>query len=130
MTFAVALADVSHLGQYAQYSTTTPAPPPHPYQFSYTAGRYRDHIDRTHTEVSDGSGTVRGAFSYVDPRQQIRTVEYVADKNGFRPTLSHEAQQTEAVRKATEEHVQLYNQIAERNSHPASVVRADFSFFL
>lgn len=74
-------------------------------------------FDRTHSEVSDGSGTVRGTFSYVDPRQQIRTVEYVADKSGFYPVLSHPAiapQQSEAVRKATENHNRLYNQIAER----------------
>jgi hypothetical protein len=36
----------------------------------------------THAEVGDGSGTVRGAFSYVDPAQQVRTVEYVADEQG------------------------------------------------
>lgn len=122
LTFGVAfaVADVSHL-----LTTTTPPPPPHPYQFTYTAGRFNGHIDRTHSEVSDGSGVVRGAFSYVDPRQQIRTVEYVADKTGFYPTLSHQpqvAQQTEAVRKATENHLHLYNRIAERNSHPAAEV--------
>lgn len=37
----------------------------------------------THAEVGDGSGTVRGAFSYVDPSQQVRTVEYVADEQGM-----------------------------------------------
>lgn len=123
MTFGVALAvaDVSHLLQGTP--PTTPPPPHHPYQFTYTAGRFNGHIDRTHSEVSDGSGVVRGAFSYVDPRQQIRTVEYVADKTGFYPTLSHEPQHTEAVRKATENHINLYNHIAERNSHgPAAVV--------
>jgi hypothetical protein len=36
----------------------------------------------THAEVGDGTGVVRGAFSYVDPRQQVRTVEYVADEQG------------------------------------------------
>lgn len=36
----------------------------------------------THAEVGDGSGTVRGAFSYVDPSHQVRTVEYVADEYG------------------------------------------------
>ena len=121
---AFAAADVSHLF-LEQHTTTTPPPPPHPYQFTYTAGRFNGHIDRTHSEVSDGSGVVRGAFSYVDPRQQIRTVEYVADKTGFYPTLSHEPQQiqqTEAVRKATENHIHLYNRIAERNSHPPSQV--------
>lgn len=75
--------------------------------------------------MSDGSGVVRGAFSYVDPRQQIRTVEYVADKNGFHPSLSHGPEESEAVRKATERHINLYNRIAERNSQPASVVSFD-----
>lgn len=68
--------------------------------------------------MSDGSGVVRGTFSYVDPRQQIRTVEYVADKTGFYPVLSHPQlppQQSEAVRKATENHYRLFNQIAEQH---------------
>jgi len=99
---------------------TTPQPPPHPYVFSYAAGRSPGTFDRTHSEVSDGSGVVRGTFSYVDPRQQIRTVEYVADKSGFYPLLSHPVlppQQSEAVRKATDNHNRLYNQIAEQHAH-------------
>lgn len=109
------MADVSHL-----LTPTTEAPPHHPYQFTYSGGRFPGHIDRTHSEISEGDGVVRGAFSYVDPRQQIRTVEYVADKTGFYPTLSHGPQHTEAVLKATENHINLYNKIAERNSHPPS----------
>lgn len=103
-------------------TTSTPPPPPHPYVFSYSAGRYPGHVDRTHSEVSDGSGTVKGAYSYVDPRQQIRTVEYVADKNGFHPILSHQPkaqEDSEAVKLAKVRHFALYNKIAERNSHPA-----------
>ncbi|KAJ8956061.1 hypothetical protein NQ318_016511 [Aromia moschata] len=38
---------------------TTPPPPPKPYAFGYAAGRYPGHIDRTHSEVSDGSGVVQ-----------------------------------------------------------------------
>lgn len=98
---------------------TTPAPPPHPYVFSYAAGRSPGTFDRTHSEVSDGSGVVRGTFSYVDPRQQVRTVDYVADKTGFYPVLSHPSipqQQSEAVRKATESHNRLFNQIAEQHA--------------
>jgi len=41
----------------------------------------------THAEVGDGTGVVRGAFSYVDPRQQVRTVEYVADEQGKNRTV-------------------------------------------
>jgi hypothetical protein len=36
--------------------------PPQPYSFAYTAGRYPGHIDRTHSEASDGSGTIRGEY--------------------------------------------------------------------
>lgn len=117
-------ADVSHLTHARYYddstSTTTPPPPPHPYEFNYQAGRFPGHVDRTHAEVSDGSGVVRGAFSYVDPRQEIRSVEYTADKDGFHPVLSHpnEAlQQTEAVKQATLRHFQQYNRIAEQNAN-------------
>lgn len=38
----------------------TPEPPPVPYAFGYAAGRFPGHIDRTHSEVSDGSGIVQG----------------------------------------------------------------------
>lgn len=48
---------------------------------SYTAGRFPGSIDRAHSEVSDGSGVVRGAFSYIDPRHEIRSVEYTADRS-------------------------------------------------
>lgn len=102
------------------HTTTTQPPPPHPYVFSYTAGRFPGHIDRAHSEVSDGAGVVRGAFSYIDPRQQIRSVEYVADKDGFHPVLSHpnsEPQQSEAVKLATLNHFKLFNRIAEANAN-------------
>lgn len=52
-------------------------------------------------------------YSYVDPRQQIRTVEYVADKNGFHPLLiTNPTQDTRAVQNAKARHYILYNQIA------------------
>lgn len=113
-------ADVSHLTNAHHYDeTTTLPPPPRPYAFSYAAGRFSGHIDRTHSEVSDGTGVVRGAFSYIDPRQEIRSVEYVADDKGFHPILSHpsdEPQQSEAVKQATIRHLEQYNRIAERNA--------------
>lgn len=126
-------ADVSHIVHSSSYDeplideTTTIQPPPHPYVFSYTAGRYPGHIDRAHSEVSDGSGVVRGAFSYIDPRQQIRSVEYVADKDGFHPVLSHpnvQPEQSEAVKLATSRHFKLFNLIAERN---AKVIKKFFN---
>lgn len=78
-------------------------------------------ITGAHSEVGDGSGTVRGAFSYIDPRNQVRTTEYTADENGFHPQLSHEnipVQNTKAVDLATQRHLELYNKIAERNTDP------------
>jgi len=38
--------------------------PPQPYSFSYTAGRYPGHVDRTHSETSDGAGTIRGKYPH------------------------------------------------------------------
>lgn len=122
---SLSVADVSHLTnshgrQYYEEEITTHPPPPRPYAFEYTAGRFPGHVDRAHSEVSDGSGTVRGAFSYIDPRQEIRSVEYTADKDGFHPILSHpndEPQQSEAVKKATLRHYELFNRIAEQNAN-------------
>jgi hypothetical protein len=42
-----------------------PVEPPQPYSFTYTAGRYPGHVDRTHSEASDGSGTIRGEFPHL-----------------------------------------------------------------
>lgn len=121
ITTSLSSADVSHLSNAQYYDdsvTSTPAPPHRPYSFGYQAGRYPGHVDRSHQEVSDGSGVVRGAFTYIDPRQQIRTVEYTADKDGFHPNVSPEnggPQQSEAVKLATQRHLDIFNRIAERN---------------
>lgn len=126
---ALASCDVSHILDDDLEPTTLP-PPPKPYLFSYTAGRFPGHNDRAHTEVSDGKGTVRGAFSFIDPTQNIRSVEYVADKDGFRPILSHplpEPKQSEAVQRATNNHINLYNRIAEAHAHPDEVIHYLFS---
>lgn len=80
------LANIDHEGG-AVYTPTEPSPP-NPYVFSYTAGRFPGHVDRAHSEVSNGEGEVRGAFSYIDPRQEIRSVEYVADKGAKKDNLS------------------------------------------
>lgn len=105
--------------EYEESQTTTLPPPPKPYAFTYSAGRSPGHVDRTHSEVSDGSGVVRGSFSYVDPRNQVRTVEYTADSHGFYPVLSHlpaTPQQTEAVARAQEKHFALYAKIAQEHA--------------
>ncbi|KAJ8711522.1 hypothetical protein PYW07_008764 [Mythimna separata] len=119
VSLALVSGDVSHLLE----TTTTPEPPPKPYLFSYTAGRYPGHADRTHTEVSDGSGIVKGSFSYVDPNQKVRTVDYVADKQGFHPVLSdvppEHPTDSESVAQAKNRHYQLYAKIAEEHAtHP------------
>ncbi|XP_053680849.1 uncharacterized protein LOC128731741 isoform X2 [Anopheles nili] len=108
--------------EYGEKLTTLP-PPPKPYAFTYSAGRSPGHVDRTHSEVSDGSGVVRGSFSYVDPRNQVRTVEYTADAHGFYPVLSHlpkTPQQTEAVAREQQKHHELYAKIAQEHAEAHS----------
>lgn len=124
---SISTCDVSHIlskpsedVEIAEPTTSTPAPPPRPYVFMYTAGRYPGDTDRAHGEVSDGTGVVRGAFSYIDPNKEIRWVEYVADDKGFHPVLSHsgdDVKQSEAVKLATLKHLRLFNQIAESNAN-------------
>lgn len=54
-----------------------------------------------------------GKFSYIDPRQKVHTVEYVADKDGFHPyIITPPIQDTQAVAQAKEKHAYLYNRIA------------------
>ncbi|CAH2094181.1 unnamed protein product [Euphydryas editha] len=111
--------DVSHL----ELEATTRPPPPKPYVFAYTAGRYPGHTDRQHAEVSDGSGVVKGTFSYVDPLQKVRRVDYVADSEGFHPVLSDPPPEhptdSESVAKAKNRHFELYAKIAEEHAnHP------------
>ncbi|XP_065092366.1 cuticle protein [Ochlerotatus camptorhynchus] len=119
----LACCDVSHLFKeiVVEDEIATHPPPPRPYAFSYAAGRHPGHVDRTHSEVSDGSGVVQGSFSYVDPRNEVRTVDYVADAHGFYPRLSHvpkSPKQTEAVQRAAHKHFALYAKIAEEHANP------------
>ncbi|KAL1491929.1 hypothetical protein ABEB36_012447 [Hypothenemus hampei] len=93
--------------------------PPRPYAFGYAAGRFPGHIDRTHSEVSDGSGVIQGSYSYVDPKLEIRKVDYIADENGFHPILNKNVQSLPddipAVAAAKERHLKQYARIA--NAH-------------
>jgi len=113
--FVFNYAEVSQI-LIAEDHTELP-PPPKPYAFGYAAGRFPGHIDRTHSEVSDGSGIVQGSYSYVDPSYKIRTVDYIADKNGFHASLSHPSpalpSDTAAVKAAKERHALQYASIAQ-----------------
>lgn len=89
--------------------------PPIPYAFSYAAGRFPGHVDRTHSETRDEFGIIRGSFSYLDPRNQVRTVDYIADKQGFHPVLSKVAPSvtdTPAVAAAKALHLARWERIA------------------
>nr|XP_023022528.1 cuticle protein 18.6 isoform X2 [Leptinotarsa decemlineata] len=119
------LTNAYHQIELSEISTLPP--PPRPYAFGYAAGRYPGHIDRTHSEVSDGSGVVQGSYSYVDPRQQIRTVEYIADKNGFRQISNQNVPDlptdTPVVAAAKLKHLQKFSAIAQSNQvAPSQVV--------
>ena len=58
-----------------------------PYSFGY------DFVDehgnqQERVEVSDGAGTVRGSYGYLDTNGIGRRVNYVADHLGFRASVS------------------------------------------
>nr|CAD7263827.1 unnamed protein product [Timema shepardi] len=61
-----------------------------------------------------------GSFAYVDPRHQIRMVEYVADKNGFHPVLSNPVADTPIVAAAKQHHADLFQRIAEEHARIAA----------
>ncbi|XP_063992402.1 uncharacterized protein LOC135170482 [Diachasmimorpha longicaudata] len=124
LLISACLGDVSHLLQDNYYvETTTPPSPPVPYSFHYKAGRFPGNVDRFQSESGDGSGSVQGTYSFIDPKFKIRTVDYTADKNGFHPVLkNYEEFQTppedsEAVKRERERHLALYHRIAENNAH-------------
>jgi len=119
--FAVILVGVVTLEE-----VYTPPPPPKPYAFGYAAGRFPGHIDRTHSEVSDGSGVVQGSYSYVDPSFKIRKVDYIADENGFHPVLNYAAsalpKDTPVVAAAKERHLVQFSRIASQHQQLPEVV--------
>lgn len=100
--------------------TEEPPQPPLPYSFSYAAGRAPGHVDRVHSETSDGTGVVRGQYSYVDPRSKVRTVDYVADAHGFHAQLSHPVQDTPTVAAAKLHHHHLFARIAAEHARIAA----------
>ncbi|PSN39780.1 hypothetical protein C0J52_15315 [Blattella germanica] len=59
-------------------------------------------------------------FAYVDPRHQVRTVEYVADEHGFHPVLSNPVADTPTVAAAKAKHADLYARIAAEHARIAA----------
>lgn len=57
-----------------------------PYSFAYDSGDEAGNL-LSRKETSDESGAVRGSYSYLDADGLFRTVEYVADKDGFRANI-------------------------------------------
>ncbi|XP_037081488.1 translation initiation factor IF-2-like [Pollicipes pollicipes] len=68
-------------------ATDEPAEGPHPYSFSYDAGRFPNHVDRSHSETRNEDGTVVGSFQYLDPLKRLVKVAYTADETGFHSTV-------------------------------------------
>lgn len=69
----------------------------------------------------------------MDPNNKLRTVDYIADKQGFHPFLNEEPpahpSDSEAVARAKDRHYQLYNKIAEEHQqHPYSSA-GEFIFY-
>lgn len=55
------------------------------YHFKYAVHDPETGDEKSHNEVSDGHGTVKGTYSLVEPDGSIRVVEYTADDvHGFR----------------------------------------------
>lgn len=68
-----------------------------------------------------------GSYSFIDPKYKVRRVEYVADKNGFHPSLINyddtlkQPVDSEAVKLAKEKHLQLYKKLAEANAQDIQI---------
>lgn len=68
------------IGDASIGDVSTPPPPPLPYAFGYAAGRFPGHIDRTHSEVSDGSGIIQGSINinyYMFFREFPRILQHI-----------------------------------------------------
>ncbi|KAG8201753.1 hypothetical protein JTE90_012812 [Oedothorax gibbosus] len=58
---------------------------PNPYEFSYSSPA--DGGSSSHSESGDGQGRVQGSYTVTDDDGRSRTVEYVADENGYRANI-------------------------------------------
>ena len=56
-------------------STSTPQPPPVPFKYAYEAGRAPGgRPDRYVEQEGDGTGQIRGSYTYLDPNWTWQTV--------------------------------------------------------
>lgn len=62
-----------------------PTEPPHPYNFAYEEKDSNYTISRQ--EEMDDRGVVKGTYSYIDRDGHFRTVNYIADDDGFRVSV-------------------------------------------
>ncbi|CAG2173742.1 unnamed protein product, partial [Oppiella nova] len=60
--------------------------PAEPYTYGYQSTDEQGNT-LSRSETSDGSGAVRGSYSYTDANGLNRIVEYVADAGGYRATV-------------------------------------------
>ncbi|GFT61097.1 cuticle protein 10.9 [Nephila pilipes] len=94
---ALPLQKVKTLGDVPQkivklIEFSTPSSPqviefvPNPYQFGYEFGD--GHGMKQHrSESADEQGVVKGTYGYVDPLGVYRSVEYIADSQGYRAVI-------------------------------------------
>ena len=64
---------------------TTEDETPSPYNFSFEEKDTNFTITRQ--EAMDELGTIKGSYSYIDKDGTFRTVNYIADEDGFRATV-------------------------------------------
>lgn len=62
--------------------------------------------------LSPNSKYISGLYTYVDPKQEIRAVEYLADKDGFHPKLNIPGSvDTPVVAAAKARHLKLFDKV-------------------
>lgn len=124
LTLLMLILDVTKAFPVSELRTEAPyEPPPKPFHFKYEAGRVpggSGRPDRYVEQEGDGTGQIRGSYTYLDPNWTWQTIKYMADPDGgFRilegSTLGVRPKDTAAVQKAREEHAALFKMIALRN---------------
>lgn len=84
---ALALGQLEHLARADdRKSDEQHQPSPEPYSFSYSAPSAGGQV--THQESGDGSGRITGFYTIQGEDGRERRVDYVADENGYRASVS------------------------------------------